>query len=40
MMRIKKNYILWMKTIHYPIKIRAHLVTIVPIRLVQSQLQS
>ena len=31
MKRIKENdYILWMKTIHCPNKIRSHLVTIVP----------
>ena len=27
---LKKIYILWMKTIHYPNKIRSHLVTIAP----------
>ena len=27
---LKKNLILWMKTIHYPNTIRSHLVTIVP----------
>ena len=30
MMRIKNKMILWMKTTHYPNKIRSHLVTIVP----------
>ena len=30
MMRIKKNIILWMKTIQYQNKIRSHLVTIAP----------
>ena len=28
MVRIFKKYMLWMKTIHYPDKIRTHLVTI------------
>ena len=27
---LAKIYILWMKTIHYPNKIRSHLVTIAP----------
>ena len=34
MKRIKKNtIILWMKTIHYPNKIKSHLITIAPMAL-------
>ena len=32
-----KKYILWMKTIHYPDKIRFHLVTIAPMTLFTQQ---